>query len=193
MIELSQYIKSNVGILGQSDLDRLVSLFQRVKIKKGDYLLHSGRLCDKLCFVRSGLLRCFSFTKNKEITQWIFTKGYFATDLASLIFNTPARWSIQALTDTELYIISKENYTSLKSVIPKWTEVERLVLVKYFTNMEERIYCHLSMTAEERYNLFFDRNRELFNQAPLQYLASMLGMTPETLSRIRNKKERVNS
>jgi hypothetical protein len=59
--------------------------------------------------------------------------------------------------------------------------------------MEERIYCHLSMTAEERYNLFFDRNRELFNQAPLQYLASMLGMTPETLSRIRNKKERVNS
>ena len=53
--------------------------------------------------------------------------------------------------------------------------------------MEERIFTHLSMTTEERYLHFFENNKELFRQAPLQYIASMLGMTPETFSRIRNK------
>jgi len=54
--------------------------------------------------------------------------------------------------------------------------------------LEDRIFSHLSMSAEERYNLFFESNKELFNQVPLQFIASMLGMKPETLSRIRKRK-----
>jgi CRP-like cAMP-binding protein len=64
---------------------------------------------------------------------------------------------------------------------------EKRFLAQYFVMMEDRIFSHLSMTAEERYNLFFENNSELFNQIPLQFIASMLGMTPETFSRIRKK------
>ncbi|WP_229239031.1 hypothetical protein [Emticicia sp. C21] len=62
-----------------------------------------------------------------------------------------------------------------------------MFIAKCFTMLEDRIFSHLSMTAEERYNFFFQNNKELFNQVPLQYIASMLGMTPETFSRIRRK------
>lgn len=72
-------------------------------------------------------------------------------------------------------------------MVPSWHELEKLFIAKCFTILENRIFSHLSMTAEERYNNFSEHNKELFNQVPLQYIASMLGMTPETFSRIRKK------
>jgi CRP-like cAMP-binding protein len=125
--------------------------------------------------------------EQKEVTQWISSKGYFVTDLASMVFDTPARWNIQALTDSELYTINKTDYNKIGTLIPQWHQIEKLFIAKCFTILEDRVFTHLSMTAEERYQLFFENNKELFNQVPLQYIASMLGMTPETFSRIRKK------
>ncbi len=187
MLELKQYIKSYFGVVDTNDLDKIVSLFKLTTIKKGDFLLKSGKQCGKLSFVQSGLLRTFISTEDKEITQWISTKGYFAADLSSFIFETPSHSSIQALVDTEISTISKNNYKLLGELVPKWHELEKLFIVRCFIILEERIYRHLSMTAEERYEYFFENNKELFNQVPLQYIASMLGMTPETFSRIRRK------
>jgi CRP-like cAMP-binding protein len=125
--------------------------------------------------------------EDKEVTQWIGSKGYFITDLASLTFKIPSRWNIQALTDTELHTIDREDYNRIAEWVPKWPEMEKHFIVNCFTIMESRIFAHLSMPAEERYSVFFHQNKELFNQVPLQYIASMLGMTPETFSRIRKK------
>jgi CRP-like cAMP-binding protein len=72
-------------------------------------------------------------------------------------------------------------------VVPKWNDFEKLFVSKCFVMLENRVFDFISLTAEERYKKLFDTNRELFNQVPLQYLASMLGMTPETFSRIRRK------
>ena len=108
-------------------------------------------------------------------------------DLASFMFHLPARWNIQALTDCEIYKIDSMDYQRIGQVVPGWTELEKLFIAKCFTVLEDRIVTYLSMTAEERYNQLFNINKELFNQVPLQYLASMLGMTPETLSRLRKK------
>lgn len=186
MTELEHYIKSYFGVK-QNDHEHIVSLFEQTELKKGDYFLKTGRSCDKLSFIKSGLLRIYVSTKEKEVTQWISTKGYFVTDLSSLIFDTPARWTIQALTDVELYTISKEEHNKIGKLIPQWHELEKLFIARCFTILEDRIFSHLSMTAEERYHFFFEHNKELFNQVPLQYIASMLGMTPETFSRIRKK------
>lgn len=73
------------------------------------------------------------------------------------------------------------------ALIPKWAELEKMFIIHCFVTLEDRIQTHLSMTAEERYHYFFENNKDLFNQVPLQYIASMLGMTPETFSRIRKK------
>ena len=128
-------------------------------------------------------------TDGKEITQWISTQGYFVADLASLIFESPSRFTIQALADCVLYTINREDYKKIGNLVPKWYELEKLFMAKCFIILEDRIFSHLSMTAEERYDFFFENNRELFNQVPLQYIASMLGMTAETFSRIRKKQQ----
>ena len=187
MTALEQYIKSYFGVATADDLHEIASLFKETKIKKGEFLLKSGKRCDKLSFVQSGLLRIFVNKEDKEITQWISSKGYFSTDLASFVFETPARWNIQALVDTEIYTITKDDYIRIGDLVPKWTELEKLFIVRCFIILEDRIFSHLSMTAEERYQFFFENNKELFNQVPLQYIASMLGMTAETFSRIRKK------
>lgn len=132
-------------------------------------------------------MRVFVETEKKEVTQWISTDGYFITDLSAFIFDTPARWNIQALTDSEIFTISKKDYLQLERMLPKWSQLEKLFIIKCATFMEDRIFSHLSMTAEERYDFFFEHNSEIFNHVPLQYIASMLGMTPETFSRIRKK------
>ena len=186
MTELEKYIQSYFDI-SQKDLTQFGSLFKRQRLKKGDKFFKTGRVCDKLSFIQSGLLRIYVQTPDKEVTQWISTKGYFVTDLASLIFNTPARWTIQALTDVEIYTIDKGDYNRIGKLIPKWYELEKLFIARCFTILEDRIFTHLSMSAEERYHFFFEQNKALFHQVPLQYIASMLGMTPETFSRIRKK------
>jgi CRP/FNR family transcriptional regulator, anaerobic regulatory protein len=187
MTELEQYIKSYFGVIDQNEVRQIVSLFKQKKVEKGDFLLKSGRYCDKLCFVQSGFLRMFNNQQDKEITQWISKKGYFSVDLSSFMFENLSRWSIQALVDTEIYYINKTEYKKIASIVPSWLELEKLFIVRCFTFLEDRIFSHLSMTAEERYAHFFEQNKELFNLVPLQYIASMFGMTPETFSRIRKK------
>lgn len=187
MSELEENIARYFGVMQQSDLKAISALFQLTELKKGDYFLRTGKPCTKLSFVQSGMLRIYSLADDKEVTQWISTPGNFVTDLSSLLFEIPARWTIQALTDSTLYTISGEDYKKIGTLVSQWHELEKLFIAKCFTTLEDRIYSHLSMTAEERYNFFFENNRELFNQVPLQFIASMLGMTPETFSRIRKR------
>jgi CRP/FNR family transcriptional regulator, anaerobic regulatory protein len=184
---LETYIKSYFGVIEPEDLHNISVLFKPTIVPKGNYLLKTGKRCQQLSFVQQGLLRMYTHTGDKEVTQWIATKGYFSTDLASFIFENPARWTIQALVDTEIYTITKDDYKTIATLVPKWGEFEKLFMVRCFTILEDRIFTHLSMSAEERYHAFFENNKELFNQVPLQYIASMLGMTPETFSRIRKK------
>ena len=186
MTELEQYVHACFGAT-EKDMTDIASLFKPEVLKKGEFFLKAGTFCDNVCFIQSGFLRLFVATEDKEVTQWIASKGFFLADLASLTFRTPARFNIQALTDTELHTIRREDYNRIGERVEKWPEIEKHFLVNYFIMMENRIFTHLSMPAEERYGFFFQQNKELFNQVPLQYIASMLGMTPETFSRIRKK------
>lgn len=188
MTELQKYITSYFGITNEN-MDKISSLFIESKLKKGEFFTKSGQYCEKLSFVRSGFIRVFANSKDKEITQWISTKGYFITDLYSFTFKQRAKWNIQALTECELYTINKENYALLNKIIPNWVEMEKKFIAGCFIQLEDRVFSHLSLSAEERYDKLFENNKELFNQVPLQYIASMLGMSPETFSRIRNKKK----
>ncbi len=171
MNELEETIKSYFGVIQQDDLKRISSLFNLSTIQKGDFFLKTGRKCDKLSFIKSGYLRIYSITEDKEVTQWISTQGYFVTDLSSLLFGNPARWTIQALTDSVLYIINREDYNKIGNLVPQWHELEKLFIGKCFSILEDRIFSHLSMTAEERYEYFYKNNRDLFNQVPSQYIA----------------------
>jgi CRP-like cAMP-binding protein len=186
MTELEQYVNGYFGVTGET-LSVIASLFKPEALKKGAYYSVSGGPCNKLSFIQSGFLRLYALVDDKEVTQWIGSKGSFMGDMASLTFNIPSRWNIKALSDVQLFTIQKVQYNSIIESVPKWPEIEKHFIVNCFTIMESRIFGFLSMSAEERYTAFYNQNKELFNQVPLHYIASMLGMTPETFSRIRKK------
>jgi CRP-like cAMP-binding protein len=188
MSELEKYISSYFGVINPNELALVSNLFKPQKISRNEFLLQTSEQCNFLSFIQKGIVRIYVITEEgKEVTQWISTQGYFITDLSSLVFSTPARWNIQALVDTEIYTIDKKAYQEIGNIIPQWHKLEKLFIARCFTILEDRIFSHLSMSAEERYQFFFENNKELFNQVPLQYIASMLGMSAETFSRIRKK------
>lgn len=186
MTELQQYIKSYFGI-AESNLVLLEELFESEKLDKGTAFAEVGKRCNKLSFIKSGYLRVFNHHDGKDVTQWISSQGEFITDLGSIVFGNSSRWDIVTLTEVELYTISKTNYDKIGKLIPEWHQLEKMFIAKCFMSLEDRTFSFLSMTAEERYNMMFELKPELFNQVQLHYIASMLGMTPETLSRIRKK------
>lgn len=171
--------------LPEEQIGSVASFFVKEHLKKGEYLLKLQSHHHRMAFVQTGMLRIFTQKDHKEITQWISTPGYMAVDISGFLFSQPARWNIQAIADSTVYSITPPNYLKLQKTIPDWGEAEKGFLNKCFIMMESRILGFLSLTAEERYHELFFQNPALFNQVPLQYIASMLGMTPETLSRIR--------
>lgn len=104
------------------------------------------------------------------------------------MFQIPARRNIVALTESTLYTIRAEDYRDIGKSVPRWHHLEKLFIARCFATMEDRIYAHLSLSAEERYKILLKNNPGLFEQVPLHYIASMLGMSAETISRIRKKR-----
>lgn len=187
MKDFNKLLQEHFGQLTNQELAIIYSYFHKEKLQKNDFFTKSDKICDKLSIVKSGILRVYALSDRKEITQWISTENFLITEVRGFFFDQPNRWTIQAFTDTELLTITKTNYLKLCKEFPKWNEIEKRLIVKCFAMIEDRVFSHLSMTAEERYDLYFEQNRELFNQVPLQYIASVLGMTAETLSRIRKR------
>jgi len=187
MSTLTQYIHSYFQ-LSDDQAQALSGLFQETELARDDFFCREGSHHVPLSFVREGHLRVFQYRDGKDITQWITSEGEFITDLSELVFRSPARWNIQALTNCRFYTISSDDYQRLPQEVPQWDRIEKLFIAKCFTMLEDRVFSFLSMTAEERVHFLMSRKPELFNQVPLHYLASMLGMTPETLSRIRRKR-----
>lgn len=185
--ELAGQIQS-VFQLPPVEVDIIATFFKPLTLKRNDYFLKTDQYANRMGFIQSGLVREFLYHDGREITKWISGPGYFVVDLASFLFGKPARVNLQALTDCELNVIHQNDYARIGHVVPKWPEIEKLFIARCFTVLEDRVITHLSLTAEERYDAFFRYNPELFNAVPLQYLASMLGMTPETFSRIRKKR-----
>jgi len=187
MESLAYYIQEYFGVLKQEELQAVCNKFAAERLLKGEFLMRQGQPAHQLAFIKAGIIRIYAQDDGKEITQWISTPGYFLTEISSFMFGGTSRWSMQALSDVELYSISRSDYQHIVNLVPRWHELEKLFIIKCFAILENRVYNHLSKSAEERYQDFFKQHPALFNQVPLQYIASMLGMTPETLSRIRNK------
>lgn len=181
---LEEYINKTLGI-PRHHSQKVASLFQEETLKKGDYLVRKNGYCKKMVFIKNGYLRCHFLNEDKEVTYWIYWQGHLVTDSSSFFLDVPAKWNLQALTDCQVYSLSKTYYPKIKELAPIWESSEKLFFVKLLTSLEKRVYSLLSMTAEERYTFLYRSHKELFNQVPLKYIASMLKIAPETLSRIR--------
>ena len=123
MTDLENYIHASFNV-DSNFTSRLAQLFEQESLLKSEYYCKVDRPCSKLSFLKSGYIRVFKYLEGKDVTQWVVSEGEMITDLSGLIFHTPARWNMQALTDCELYTISQKKYDSIKDVIPNWDTVE---------------------------------------------------------------------
>ncbi|WP_164108877.1 MULTISPECIES: Crp/Fnr family transcriptional regulator [Sphingobacterium] len=173
--------------LPSKQIQEISRYFVEERFEKGQIFLDQGQRAERLSFIASGIFRVFAQTEAREVTQWIGGEGYFITDLSSFLFDQSSRWQIQALTDARVFSLRKSDYRRFEVLVPHWNILEKRFIAKCFMVLENRVFDFISLSAEDRYMQYFEQHKEFFNQVPLQYIASVLGMTPETLSRIRAK------
>jgi len=181
---LKDCISSQITI-NETSLDNIISNFKPLKLSKGEYFLKAGKSCNQMAFIASGYLRMYDLVDGKEITFWIGSEGKFITSLSSFVFETSNIWNIQAITDCELYIINRKDHFVLSRQEPKWLEFDNKLLAYSFALLEKSMFSQLHTTAKQRYDNLLNEDPDLFKNVPLQYIASMIGITPESLSRLR--------
>jgi CRP-like cAMP-binding protein len=181
---LKDCISKRIEIDNES-ITRIISTFEKVKLKKGDYFLKSGSICRKMAFIESGYLRMYDVVEGKEVTIWIGNKGSFITSVSSFVFQTSNFWNIQSITGCKLCVLSREKHIELCKTEHKWLEFDNLLLAHSFALLEKTMFSQLHTTAQQRFELLLKEQPEIFNNVPLQYIASMIGITPESLSRLR--------
>jgi CRP-like cAMP-binding protein len=160
------------------------------QLNKGELLITAGNVCSHVYLIRKGILRSFVKEGSKEITTWISGEQELATCITSYGLQQPARENIQALEDCELSALSLEDLQYLYEHFPEANVVGRKVLEKYYRDAEERAFIARLMEATSKYKHFIATKSDLLNRVPLKFIASYLGMTLETLSRIRSKLSR---
>jgi len=184
MEKLKNCISNQISI-DNNAMNDILSVFETKTISKGEFLLKSGSICKQMVFIESGYLRMYDIVEGKEITFWIGNSGRFITSLSSFLFESKSMWNIQALTDCKLHTISRKDHFKLIQTQNKWLEFDNKLLAYSFALLENKMFSQLHTTAKQRYNNLLQEDPELFLNVPLQYIASMLGITPESLSRLR--------
>jgi CRP-like cAMP-binding protein len=165
----------------------LVAQLQPMSFSKNDFLLRKGRVCQHFYFLEQGALRGFYDLNDKEITHWFGFENNFITSFHSYITVQPSVENIQFLEDSTVWSISKKE---LSGLFDDFHEVERLVRIiyeQYYMQLEERYVNAQFKTAAELYADLIDRTPHIVQRVPLGQISSYLGITQETLSRIRKQ------
>lgn len=188
---LIKYINSHndLPLTAKEEL-MVVKSFQFKKLRKKQYFLQEGEVCKHAGFILKGAMRMYRVDENGiEHILHLYTENYWATDRESSIMLTPSRYNIDAWEDTELLIASRVETLELMEKIPS--------LVKMFQKLDERnaiashrrVNSSISSNAEERYKEFSENHPQFIQRFPLHIIASYIGITKSTLSRIRGIKK----
>jgi len=161
--------------------------FEPRTVGKGELICKAGEVCKEVAFIKSGVMRSFYQLKGKEVTRFVLMKNNFITALSSFISQKPSSENLQAIKETELFVINYDDIQNLYQEFPKWQELGRLVVEKSHLQLERRVFELISMTASDRYRAIAKDQPGIIDNVPLQYIASIIGVKPETLSRIRKK------
>jgi len=172
--------------LTDEEFARCTTFFVPRKLRKNQFLLREGEVCTSLAFVVKGCLRCYSVDDNGEehIVQFAI-EDWWISDPYSALTREPSEYTIDALEDSELLLLEKSAEQRLLQEIPKFERLFRLLLENRFVANQRRIAATLSTSAEERYLSFLRSYPAIAQRVPQSQIASYLGITPQSLSRIR--------
>jgi CRP-like cAMP-binding protein len=183
MKELEHFIKSQINIT-DGDLRIILSKFHERIIGKDRFLIKKGQVVNSYYFIESGGLRIYLDKGDNQITGWLAFQNDFFTELRSLKSGKPSQFNIQAIENTTLQSIEKSQMELLYSQFPTWQQFGRQIWEDAFLKVIQGILNFQTMTAEERY-IAMMKQSNLLQRVPLKQLASYLGVTQTSLSRLR--------
>jgi len=159
------------------------------KAEKGEILIAEGKVCNQLFFIRKGCLRGFHYQNGKEITLWFGFENDFATSTYSFVSQKAGYENIEIIEESILYAITYEDLNTIYRLHPEFNYAGRLLTEKYYLDLMERTLRLQYQTAKENYLQLITTHPHILKRASLGHIASYLGISQETLSRIRAKKE----
>ena len=186
MFELLQKKVSEIIEINEEELNFCRTLFTPRKVRKRQYLLQEGDVCRYQVFVTKGILRSYTVDeKGVEHILQFAPEGWWIADLYSFFTDEPSKYNIDALEDAEVLLITKTNWNLLLQDIPAFERYFRILLQNHLISTQRRLMESLSVSAEEKYLNFVKSYPDCLQRLPQHQIASYIGITRETLSRIR--------
>lgn len=182
---LLTFILDTVAI-PKKEAQEIVASFQHKKLKKGEFLVREDQISDDYFYLEKGLMRTFLYDlEGNEITTDFFVENNIVFDVTCFFNRVRSEVNVQAVTDCTGYRISYEELNALFHNKHAFRDFGRAVLVKGFIASKKRSYAMINKTAEERYRGLLTTNPKILKYAQLKHIASYLGVTDSTLSRLR--------
>lgn len=171
--------------LSEESREAMAAVLHRLELPKGHALLRPGGICRYLYFIEKGLTRTWYLKEDKEVTDWISTENSFAVSIISFLTHQPDRRGIELLEDSIFHAISYPDLEDLYRRFPDIDRLGRLLLSQGIIQLQQRFDDLHFATAHDRYQQLITGHPTLLTRVPLGIIASYLGITQETLSRIR--------
>ncbi|MEM9326856.1 MAG: Crp/Fnr family transcriptional regulator [Bacteroidota bacterium] len=182
---LEEFLRS-FQILEEEEIAAFTNKTVSRQLKKGEFLITEGKISKYIAFIQSGVFRSFYRSSETEEVTYCFTfENTIITAYTSWITQLPTNENIEAMTDMDLKLISKDHMNQLEDAYPNWVKFFKKVAENEYMNLERRIFMLQRESAETRYHDLLKHHPEYLHSLPLQYLSSYLGITQRHLSRIR--------
>lgn len=185
--KLIEHINSKISNkLSESDIQVISDVFHLKKLRKHQYLIQSGDVCKTAAFVVKGALKKYTIDNaGKENVLELYIENWWAGDKESFMIGTPTPYYIDAYEDSELLVITKEDFTAKLSKLSFISELNNVLTEKQSFQLMKRLHSSQTLTAEQKLEQLQDTYPVFFQRFPQHIIASYLGMTKETFSRIR--------
>src|SRR5258706_1892708 len=177
--------------LDKEEISLFISLLKQKEVSKKDFILKEAQTCKSINFVHSGTLRAYHLDKEgRESTIMFAVADWWITDMYCFINKLPAMLNIEAVENSIIFQLQKDDLDRLYIKVPKFERFFRIIMQNAYIREQLRIIQNLSLSAEERYDNFLSKYPQVAKQVTLKQIASYLGITPEFLSTIRRHKYR---
>ena len=169
------------------DIDLATKLFEPIVTTKGQILVEENKIAKHLYFINSGFIRVYYLHDGAEVTNHINCPPGFITSLNSFITETKSHEFVECVTNCNLLSITKKDLDTLYQHSQRWAEVGRVIYEQALAYNEQRTKDIITLSADQRYLKLMSQHPDIIQNVPLQYIASFIGIKPESLSRIRKQ------
>jgi CRP-like cAMP-binding protein len=185
--KLIQFLQST-NLVSLKTAEEIAATFRQKEISKNEFLLKEGRLCNEYFFLETGFIRAFAHDiDGNEVTTNFCSANQVVFEVSSFFNRTISKENFQAVVDCEGWFITYEQLNNLFHSLHEFRDFGRSILVKGFSSLKIRMLSMITETAEQRYEALLKTNPEIFQYAALKHIASYLGITDTSLSRIRKE------